>query len=123
MHAAQSGENVIVVQLNMIMNMIVMMIIGMLMTTIMGLTWTMAGTPSWTLQMSEIQETMLKMANKKSWHMRQGRGHGGSNESKNANGTLTGNGGRICMGEYGTLKGTPRCIWESRLISNCFLLL
>jgi hypothetical protein len=61
MHAAPSGENVIVVQLNMTMNMIVMMIIGMLMTTIMGLTWTMAGTPSWTLQMSEIQETMLKM--------------------------------------------------------------
>lgn len=61
MHAAPSVENVIVVQLNMTMNMIVMMIIGMLMTTIMGLTWTMAGTPSWTLQMSEIQETMLKM--------------------------------------------------------------
>lgn len=112
MHAAPSGENVIVVQ----PNMIVMMTIGMLMTTTMGLTWTMAETSSWTRQMSEIQETVLKTVSKKSWHMRQGRGHGGSNESKNANGTLTGNGGRICMGEHGTLKGTLRSIWETRLI-------
>jgi hypothetical protein len=46
MHAAPSGENAIVVQMNMIMNMIVMMIIGMLMTTIMGLTWAIAETSS-----------------------------------------------------------------------------